>query len=105
MSPRIHDLPESERPREKLLREGAESLTDAQLLAILIRAGTPRRSALELGEDFLNKYGSFKGLAGRSIGEIMKIKGIGKAKAITIAAAFEIAKRVVNQVLEEKGIK
>jgi len=100
---KIKDLPVDQRPREKLFKYGAEKLSDTELLAILIRAGTPQKNVIEVAQEILNKYQSFKGMAGKSVEEIMEIKGIGKDKAVTIAAAFEIARRIVNQILEEKN--
>ncbi len=98
----IKDLPEDQRPREKLLKYGAESLTDTELLAILLRTGVEGKSAIDLANEILNTFDSFKGLAGKDINEIRTIKGIKGAKAITIAATFEIIRRVVNQILDEK---
>lgn len=99
---KIKDLPEDQRPREKLLKYGAENLTDTELLAILLRTGTRGKSAIDIADEILQKFGSFKGLAGKNINEIQKIKGIKGVKAITIAATFEIIRRVVNQILDEK---
>jgi len=98
----IKDLPEDQRPREKLLKYGAESLTDTELLAILLRTGVQGKSAIDVANEILNSFGSFKGLAGKNIKEVQKIKGIKGVKAITIAATFEIIRRVVNQILDEK---
>jgi len=98
----IKDLPEKERPREKLLKDGAESLTDTELLAILLRTGTQGKSAIDIADELFKDFGSFKGLAGQNINEIQKIKGIKGVKAITIAATFEIIRRIVNQILDEK---
>ena len=100
-SVKIKDLPPEERPREKLLTRGPQALTDAELLAILIRTGTRELSALDLAEELLKRFDSFKGMAGRSLEEFMRIKGLKGAKVVTIAAAFEIARRVVEQVLAE----
>jgi len=102
---KIKDLPEDERPREKLLKYGAEKLSDAELLAILLRTGIKGKSVLELSKEILEKYGgSFKGLAGKDIEEIMKFPGIKKDKIATLSAALEIARRVSKQILKEKGI-
>jgi len=85
---RIKDLPEDQRPREKLLRYGAEKLTDTELLAILLRTGTKGRSAVEMADEIIKSSGgSFRGLAGKDISEITKISGVKEAKVITIAAA------------------
>lgn len=102
---RIKDLPENKRPREKLLKFGAEKLTDAELLAILLRTGTKGKSVIEIAEEVLkNAGGSFKGLAGKEIEEIIKIPGIKKDKIATLAAALEIARRISKQILREKGM-
>ncbi len=98
----IKDLPEEQRPRERLLKYGAENLTETELLAILLRTGMQGKSAIETADEILKKFGSFKGLAGKSIIEVQKIKGIKGVKAITIAATFEIIRRIVNQILDEK---
>ena len=102
---RIKDLPEDQRPREKLLKYGADKLSDAELLAILLRTGTKGKSALEMAEEIIkNAGGTFKGLAGKDIEDITKISGIKNAKVVTVAAALEIARRVSKQVLKDKGI-
>lgn len=102
---KIKDLPKFERPREKLLKYGAEKLSDTELLAILLRTGIKGKSAIDIAEAILkNNGGSFRGLAGKEIEEIMKISGIKKDKITTIAAALEIARRVSKQILKDKGI-
>jgi len=102
---RIKDLPEDQRPREKMLKYGAEKLKDAELLAILVRTGVKGKSAIEIADEIIkNAGGSFKGLAGKDIDEIIKIPGVKKAKVITIAAALEIARRISKQLLKEKGV-
>lgn len=93
---RIKDLPPEERPREKLLLHGPQALSDAELLAILIGSGTPQKSALALAEEILQRYQSFRGMAGHSLDEFMAIKG-------NIAAAFEIARRIVERVLAQQS--
>ncbi len=102
---KIKDLPKIERPREKLLKYGADKLSDTELLAILLRTGTKGKSAIEMAEEILRSAsGTFKGLAGKDIDEITKIPGVKNAKVITIAAALEISRRVSKQVLKDKGI-
>ncbi|MFC1561640.1 DNA repair protein RadC [candidate division KSB1 bacterium] len=91
---RIKDWPESERPREKLSKHGAESLSDAELLAILLREGTGSITALDLAKSLLVQYKNIYELSGRRDGEFTRLKGIGKAKAITLVAAFELGRRV-----------
>ena len=101
----IKDLPEDERPREKLLKYGADKLSDTELIAILLRTGTKGKSAVEMAEEILKSAGgTFKGLAGKDIDEITKTPGIKNAKVITIAAALEISRRVSKQILKDKGI-
>lgn len=101
----IKELLEDERPREKLLKYGADKLSDTELLAILLRTGTKGKSAIEMAKEILKSAGgTFKGLAGKDIDEITKIPGIKNAKVITIAAALEIARRISKQILKEKGI-
>lgn len=90
----IRDWREDDKPREKLLKKGAESLSDSELLAILIRHGTKGHSAIDVAVDLLNKYENITGLSKLSAAEIRKTKGLGQAKAVTIAAAFELGKRI-----------
>lgn len=92
----MKDLPASERPREKLMNYGAASLSNAELLAILLRTGTQEESVMRLSERILIEAGEegLSGLAHSSIESLMKRKGVGEAKAITIAAALELGKRV-----------
>lgn len=83
-----------DRPREKLRAKGVEILSDAELLAILLHNGTRDRTAVDLGRELLvqSKH-SLKELGRQSLKEMMKIKGIGEAKAITILAALELGRR------------
>lgn len=82
-----------DRPREKLLDKGAPALTEAELIAILIGSGTPSRSAVDVGRDLISHFGNLTRLAKAGVKEMKAIKGIGEAKAITIVAAFELARR------------
>jgi DNA repair protein RadC len=88
-------------PGGKLRELGAESLTDAELLAILISTGTKGKSAEDVAREILDKFGSFKGMANQPLSKFLEIKGLGDVKIIRIAAAFEIARRIVNQVLKD----
>ena len=88
-------------PGGKLRELGAESLTDAELLAILISTGTTGKPAEKLAQEILDKFGSFKGMANQPLEKFLQFKGLGDVKIIRIAAAFEIARRIVNQVLKE----
>jgi DNA repair protein RadC len=82
-----------DRPREKMMQRGAESLTDAELIAILLSTGTRERSAIDLGRDILEQVGGLDRLGRSSVAELTRIRGIGKAKAITLVSAFELARR------------
>ncbi len=93
-SPTIKELPADERPRERLFAYGAEALSTAELIAILIRVGTHERSAVSLGEHLLAHFGNIKGVAVASAEELSRIKGIGQAKAAEIKAAIEFGKRL-----------
>ena len=89
----IKDWPEDDRPREKLLSRGAAALTDAELLAILLRTGSTGASAVDHGRVIMEEFGDFRRLANAGVGDLCKIKGLGRAKASQILAALEIAKR------------
>lgn len=86
----------------KLRELGAEALTDEELLAILLSTGTKGKTAEEVANEILSRFGSFKGMANQPLEKFLEIKGLGDVKIIRIAAVFEIAKRIVNQVLQEK---
>jgi DNA repair protein RadC len=88
-------------PGGKLREFGPQSLTDAELLAILISTGIKGKSAEEIAHEILTKFGSFKGMANQPLSKFLKIKGLGDVKITRIAAAFEIARRIVNEVLKE----
>lgn len=95
--PSIKEWPESERPRERLLRAGEESLSDSELLAIILRGGTRQESALELARKVLSKFGGLRSLARCSVTEMTSIKGIGPAKVAQIKAALGIARRFATE--------
>jgi len=88
-------------PGGKLRELGAETLTDAELLSILIAPGIPGKPAEKIAEEILQKFGGFKGMANQPLEKLLNIKGLGDTKIIRIAAAFEIARRIVNEVLKE----
>jgi DNA repair protein RadC len=90
---RIKDWPAGDRPREKLLRHGAAMLSDAELLAILLRTGSRGASAVDHGRAIIEAFGDFRHLATVGVGDLYKVKGLGPAKAAQILAAVEIAKR------------
>ncbi|MHC5034243.1 MAG: RadC family protein [Planctomycetota bacterium] len=95
--PTIKDLPETERPRERLLQGGEESLSDVELLGIIIRDGWRKATALELAGRLLSEFGSFRRLASCTVAELTQVGGIGPAKAAQIKAALAIARRYASQ--------
>ena len=97
----IRDLPEEERPREKLLAFGAEALSNAELLAILLRTGSARESAVQLAARLLSRSGGLRLLPGLSLEEMEEIKGLGPAKAVQIKAALELGRRLATLPPEE----
>ena len=92
----IHDIPESERPRERLLQHGPGALADSELLAIILRSGTAKDNALRLAEQILAHYGGLHALAGASPDELTQFQGLGSAKVAQIAAALELGKRATG---------
>ncbi|MFA7343810.1 MAG: DNA repair protein RadC [Terrimicrobiaceae bacterium] len=94
---RILEMPASERPREKADRHGIEALTDAELLAVFIRTGRPGRNALSIAAELLGCSAGLVPLSRATALEIRKmVSGIGKAKSVELAAAFEIGKRLAR---------
>jgi DNA repair protein RadC len=89
----VKDWPEDERPRERLIARGAASLSDAQLLAIIIKNGRAGRSAVDLAMELLIKFGNLAGVDKAGISEMCIVPGIGKAKAAEIKAAIELGRR------------
>lgn len=95
---KIKELFLDERPRERLLRNGAESLSNVELLAILLRTGTHDKNAVELARTLIgNSEGSLGGIAAMSFDKLLKMSGIGIAKAATLAAAFELGRRCTQE--------
>lgn len=90
----VHDLPQAERPRERMQKYGAEALSTTELIAILIRSGTPGESVLLIAQKLLSHFGNLQNIASASLEELAGIKGIGPAKATQIKAAFELGRRV-----------
>ena len=88
-------------PGAKLRELGAETLTDAELLSILIAPGIPGKPAEKIAEEILQRFGGFKGMANQPLEKLLDIKGIADVKIIRIAAAFEVARRIVEEVLKE----
>jgi len=93
----IKKWPEDERPRERLLEHGVESLSDAQLLAIILRTGGGGKSAIDLAIEILNSFDGLNGIENASTGEFMPIKGMGNAKVAQVKAAFELGRRLSEE--------
>lgn len=98
----IKEWPADERPREKLLAHGAEKLTDAELLALIIRTGdsSSKQSAVDLARSLLSRFGSLRQLSAASVSELCWLPGIGPAKAAEIQALFQIARRFADNRLQ-----
>jgi len=101
---RIKDQPASERPRERLVAHGAEALSNAELIAILLRTGLKGANAVEVGRQLLQKFGSLQSLALASVDDLRAVKGIGRDKAVTLVAAFALAQKMAKELQEESPV-
>lgn len=101
----VKKWPETERPRERLIKQGADSLSDAQLLAIILRTGSNRKTVIEISMELIQKFDGLKGLNEASVAELKKFKGLGIAKIAQVKAAFEIGKRVLSEKVFEQIFK
>ena len=97
----IRDMPEQERPRERLVALGAEALRHAELIAIMLRTGMKGVSAIEIAEQLLQKFGTLDGLARATLAELGQVKGVGRDKAIALKAAFTLAQRMAKELRGE----
>lgn len=98
----IYDLPQEDRPRERLLRFGSESLSTSELIAIILGSGSKSKPILQLAQEILIKFGTIHHLAEATIAEILEIKGIGLAKALQLKAALSLGLRASKQSLNVK---
>ncbi|MBM3823601.1 MAG: JAB domain-containing protein [Verrucomicrobia bacterium] len=96
-NPRIKDLPDGERPRERLARLGSDALRNSELLAILLRTGLRGQSAVQLGDALLVKFGTLDALARSSLEDLQSVRGIGRDKAVALKSAFTLARRLVQE--------
>jgi DNA repair protein RadC len=101
----LHDLPKSERPRERLQKFGAEALSAQELLALILGRGIPGESVMVTSQRLLSTFGNIKAISEASLEELAKVKGIGLAKASQIKAVFELAKRSEEEIGEKISIK
>ncbi len=99
---RITDWPQDERPRERLEQLGAEAVSNAELVAILLGQGTARFNAVELAKMLLRRFGTLEALSGASLAEMQEIKGIGPAKAVTLLAAFQLYRNLQQEKAENE---
>lgn len=96
----ITDWPLPQRPRERLIREGPQALSDAELLAVFLRVGVSGKNAVELARDTLGHFGSLSRLFGVSLAEFATLKGLGPAKFAQLQAVFELARRALGEELQ-----
>ena len=97
----LKDLPQDARPREKLLARGPGALSDAELLALLLRTGLPGKNALQMGQELLKTFGGVSGLLNTPAEALKKIKGLGPAKRAEMVAVLELARRALASQLQE----
>ncbi len=98
---KITDWPKHERPREKLLAKGADTLTDSELLAIFLRTGAKGYSAIDIGRNLLSRFGSLRGLLGASEHDFCQIKGLGQAKFAQLQACLEMSQRCMAETFDK----
>ena len=101
---KIRELPQDERPREKLLARGPDALSKSELIAILLRTGREKANAIEVARELLEKYQSLEGLSRCSVEELSEVKGIGPAKALQLVAAFNLGKRFAQEPLTQQKL-
>ncbi len=101
---KIREMPQDDRPREKLIARGASALTDAELIAILLRTGMVGANAVEVAGKLLERYKSLNGLSRCTVDEIKDIAGIGPAKALQLVAAFNLGQRLARETLTREKI-
>ena len=101
---KIREMPQDDRPREKLIARGASALTDSELIAILLRTGLPGANAVDVARKLLERYKSLNGLSRCTVDEIADIPGIGPAKAVQLVAAFGLGQRLARETLSREKI-
>jgi DNA repair protein RadC len=101
---KISEMPQEERPREKLAAHGPAALTSPELIAILLRTGVVGANAVEVARELLEKYGSLGGLSRCSVDELKKVPGVGFAKAVQLVAAFGLGERLAREKLSKQKI-
>ncbi len=99
---KISEIPEDQRPREKLLNKGSSYLSTEELLAIFLRIGTKNKSAIDLAKDLLHTFGGLRGLYNTDINSLFKINGLGKAKISQLLAVIELTKRYLEESIKDR---
>jgi DNA repair protein RadC len=102
---KIREMPKDDRPREKLAARGASALTDAELIAILLRTGRAGANVVEVAGQLLREFGSLGALSRCTAKELAKIKGVGPAKAAQLAAAFGLGQRLAREIFTRQKIE
>ncbi len=100
-NPRIKDMAAKDRPRERLVLEGADALSNAELIAILLRTGLKGYSAIHIAQQLLAKFGTLDALARAPLEELCQVKGVGRDKAVTLKAAFTLARKMAAEMRAE----
>src|ERR1700761_6830822 len=98
---RLKDQPESQRPRERLAAQGPDALSHAELIGILLRTGLKGANAVEIGGQLLTKFGNLHSLSQATVTDLQKVKGIGRDKAVTLVAAFALARKMASELQHE----
>jgi len=99
----INEWPEDQRPRERLIKFGASALSDAELLAVFLRTGVAGKSAVDLGREMVNSFGSLSKLFNATIAEFSAIHGLGSAKYAQLQAVLELARRSIYEELQNNA--
>jgi len=101
---RLKDQPVSERPRARLVEHGADALSHAESIAILLRTGLKGVNAVEIGKQLIQKFGTLQALARASVDDLRSVKGIGRDKAVTLVAAFALARKMAEDLQRESPV-
>jgi DNA repair protein RadC len=101
---RLKDQPATERPRERLVERGPDALSHAELVAILLRTGLKGANAVDVGKQLLARFGSLQALARASLEDLQAVKGIGQDKAVTLVAAFTLARKMAEELRREAPV-
>ena len=101
---RLKDQPITERPRERLVARGPDALSAAELIAILVRTGLPGTNAHDIGKQLVGKFGSLSAMSRASIDDLRQIRGIGRDKAVTLVAAFTLARNMAEELQHDSPV-